>query len=284
MQSLVQGRAPCARGRGTDANAFWDLHGTHSAAARAAAALRPRGPHPSGGCRVPRAPRALQSASSQEVRHLSSPAPGARRETGGETGTGAPGQAGAQLSALPAAPGTRPAHLSPGREERGLERQVSQKFPGLRCHGGRHLKQETRRGRARLRADKGGEGREEGGGGPRGPSPSARTRPLPSSAGRGPRAAGCDRVRGASTWARFHGLCPACGRCCPTLRAPNTYSKFTLAFRSLVTSLCYPRMQLFLSKNGSRAPQSWGLNDTSEPTDKRMLIIAVSAQRTGPPG
>lgn len=81
-----------------------------------------------------------------------------------------------------AAPATRSAHLRPGRQERGSERQVSQKFPGLRCHGGRHLKQETRRGGAGLRADKGGGGKEEGGGGPRGPFPSARARPLPSAA------------------------------------------------------------------------------------------------------
>lgn len=38
------------------------------------------------------------------------------------------------------------AHLGPGRQERGPERQVSQKFPGLRSHGGRHLIQETSKG------------------------------------------------------------------------------------------------------------------------------------------
>lgn len=55
------------------------------------------------------------------------------------------------------------AHLGPGRQQRGPEHQVSQKFPGLRCCRGRHLKQETRRGEAKCaragRRHEGGEGR-----------------------------------------------------------------------------------------------------------------------------
>lgn len=57
------------------------------------------------------------------------------------------------------APAQEPAHLGPSRQERGPERQVSQKFPGLSCHGGRHLNQETRRGeRDGSRAGRQGEG------------------------------------------------------------------------------------------------------------------------------
>lgn len=158
------------------------MRGTYSGAAPAVAAPRPRGPHASGGCRGPSCASGAAERVASRGAALEQPRTGATKETGGGGGAGGPGQAGAPPSALPAAPATRPAHLRPGRQERGSERQVSQKFPGLRCHGGRHLKQETRRGGAGLRADKGGGGKEEGGGGPRGPFPSARARPLPSAA------------------------------------------------------------------------------------------------------
>lgn len=70
------------------------------------------------------------------------------------------------------APAAGRAHLRPGRQQRGPKHQVSQKFPGLRCCGGRHLNQETRRGGAQC-ARAAEVGREEArgrrGAGPTGP-------------------------------------------------------------------------------------------------------------------
>lgn len=93
------------------------------------------------------------------------PRPRTRTETGGggEEGQEDPGR---QQPCQPPTrgPASEPAHLRPGRQEPGPQRQVSQKFLGLRRHGGRHLNQESLHGGGgqRVRSGKGG----RGGGGP----------------------------------------------------------------------------------------------------------------------
>lgn len=100
------------------------------------------------------------------------------------------------------APTKGSAHLGPGRQERGPERQVSQKFPGLRSHGGRHLIQEASEGTL-TGCRRGGRGlEEEGRGKGRGrppptarPAPSARPRLVTLGRGRTPEGAPVEALR-----------------------------------------------------------------------------------------
>lgn len=241
-------RLPRGRGAPTPADSvrlpFRGRPGCRSPSARA--------PHPRER-RAPEGPRAPPRSTARRLQRCSAravapPGPGGRQEE--EEGQEDPGRR--APSQRPArGPASGPAHLRPGRQERGPERQVSQKFPCVRCHGGRHLKQETRRGERASETAGGREGGEEAGpGGPR-----ARPRARAGSGGTRlcPRGEHLAAVPGPV-------LCPRALREPPS-PGPTLAPSSPLAFRGpLGFSLYYSGILLFWSKNKHRALCSRGSN------------------------